>query len=65
MKLYYEAVDTSSEEEGEFVRLDVTDYTDKERAEILAALKDLMGDCTYYAHTCGHDEMASCVSVNI
>jgi len=65
MRVYCEAVETVAEEEGEFARIDVTDYTKAEREQILAALKDLMPGCAYTERRCFHDEGKPCNSVVI
>jgi hypothetical protein len=67
MKVYYEAATAAPEEDGgEFVRLDVTDYTKEERAQILAALIDFMPkESIFTAHTCHHDVYAPCTSVEM
>lgn len=69
MKLYYEAKETS-EEEPEFIRVDITDMTDEEKADTLKAIKDVMAGKTYRLteHTCCHDgdpQSTPCVMVEI
>lgn len=65
MRLYYEANETSKEPmaDTEFIRVDITDMTDTEKADALKAIKDVMTGKTYRLteHTCGHDEKSACV----
>lgn len=65
MKQYYEAreilpVDTM--ETGEFIRIDITDGTDKEKASILQSIKDIMSGKKYTLklHNCYHEDGGAC-----
>lgn len=49
-------------EPGEFVRLDVTDNTEPERAAILAELKGIMANAIYSRHLCAHDIGKPCTA---
>ena len=61
MKIYCEAIEqVPYGEEGEFARIDVSDYMAAEKEQILAALKDLMPGCIYQEHTCYHEESKAC-----
>ncbi len=57
MKLYYEASELVKDEiEPEFIRIEITDMTDKEKEEVLAEIKDIMeGNYKMIEHFCYHD----------
>jgi len=64
MRCYYEASELVGEDEkDDFIRADITDMTDKEKEDILSAIKDIMVGKKYELaeHTCGHDEGGTCV----
>jgi len=65
MKQYYEAIEILPEdsfEAPEFIRIDVTDMTDKERVPVLQGIKDVMSGvkCKFSLHLCGHEDGESC-----
>ena len=63
MRLYLEASEMVDEEaEAEFIRADITDMTDKEKEDILSAIKDIMAGKKYRftEHICGHDNHSGC-----
>jgi len=47
---------------GEFIRIDVTDYTNQEIQQIIAQIQDLMAGKVYELrrHICRHEDNASC-----
>lgn len=58
MRLYYDASEiVSMGETGEFIRADITDMTDSEKADTLLAIKDVMSGKEYSLteHHCYHD----------
>jgi len=61
MKEYYEATETV-EENPEFIRSDVTGMTEQEKADVQAAIEDVMSGKHYrlMAHYCYHDENGAC-----
>ena len=63
MRVYYEARE-QTDEEAEFHRIDVTDLSEPERADVLVALKGIMlGIPTVFTkHYCPHDVGGSCTS---
>ena len=66
MRQYYEAREIPSDSDDvdtEFIRADITDMTDTERAEVLTAIKDVMSgvNCRIALHNCAHDEKGACV----
>ena len=66
MRQYYEAREIPSDSDDvdtEFIRADITDMTDTERAEVLTAIKDVMSGvkCKFIKHDCLHDEHGACV----
>ncbi|MDY6957622.1 MAG: hypothetical protein SVK08_00560 [Halobacteriota archaeon] len=59
MRQYYEARESVAEgEEGEYICTDVTGMTELEKAEIQAAIEDILSGVSYrlVAHDCYHDE---------
>ena len=59
MYLYLEALEQSViDQPSEFVRLDVTDKTETEQADILTALKNYMVgiSCTFQKHYCRYED---------
>ena len=65
MKLYLEAKELRPIGDPilpEFVRVEVTDNTESERAAIFLALKDVMSglSCTFTRHSCGHEDSGIC-----
>ncbi len=68
MKIYLEAIEkVKDSEEGEFIRLDVTDNTESERLDIFTGLKDVMSgiDCIFQKHECHHDENRPCLTYSV
>ena len=66
MRLYYECIEVLPEdttEEPDFVRIDITDKSEAERAEILSAIKEQFKDKKYILrlHYCKHEEHEPCV----
>lgn len=66
MRLYYECFEILPEdttEEPDFVRIDITDKSEAERAEILSAIKEQFKDKKYILrlHYCKHEEHEPCV----
>ena len=66
MRLYYECTEVLPEdsmEEPDFVRMDITDKSEDERAEILDAIKEQFDGKKYMLqlHYCRHDEYKPCV----
>ena len=57
MRIYYEA--QTVEEEPDFVRIDVTDMNETDRADVLSDITILMGD-TVEVHYCGHEDSGDC-----
>ncbi len=64
MRVYYEAVEDNVPmgQDAEMVRVDVTDNTPEERADIKGAIADLMAGKAYHlqAHICFHDAGFPC-----
>ena len=59
VKEYLEVLETVPVgQEGDFIRVDITDMTSQEVTIIQGSLRDLMSSKTYVAtlHTCHHDE---------
>ena len=67
MRLYYEGIEVlpedTTEEEPDFVRVDITDKTESEKAEILDAIKEQFEGKKYMLqlHFCKHEEYKPCV----
>lgn len=61
MRKYLEALE-HRDIEAEFVRIDVTDYSETEVAQIRVALEELMAGVAYSLrmHFCRHDDGQSC-----
>ena len=58
MRQYYEAQEiVEAYDTPEFIRIDITDGTDKEKLDILQSIKDIMAGKKYTLklHTCYHD----------
>ena len=65
MRIYYEVLEiVPVDQEPEFIRADVTDKTEAERAVILADIKDIMTGMTYILreHTHYHEEDKACTT---
>ena len=66
MRLYYECIEVlpedTTEEEPDFVRIDITDKSEDERAEILDVIKEQFKGKKYMLrlHKCRHDENKPC-----
>jgi len=61
MRHYYEATEIlpeGSEIEADFIRMDITDMLEAERAEVLQLIKDQFAGLTYtlISHNCYHGE---------
>jgi len=66
MRLYLEATEIVMEEgvEAEFIRADVTGFTDEEIEAVKLAIKDVFANKEYslIRHYCYHDEGKSCIA---
>lgn len=63
MRIYLEATENVAEGiEGDFVRIDVTGYTETEIADIKQEIIDIMAGKSYtlQKHICGHEDNAEC-----
>ncbi len=63
MKLYYEGLEIVEKgQEADFIRIDITDINDSERATALQSIIDHFGAVPYTLrlHYCRHDEGKSC-----
>ncbi|MCW3140573.1 MAG: hypothetical protein N2V72_00110 [Methanophagales archaeon] len=66
MRIYYECFELlpegAAEEEPDFVRVDITDKTESEKAEILDAIKEQFEGKKHILrlHYCKHDEHKPC-----
>jgi len=65
MRVYYECFEALPEdttEEPDFVRMDITDKSEDERAEILDAIKEQFESKKYMLrlHYCKHEEYKPC-----
>ena len=68
MRIYYELFEIlpeGSAEEPDFIRVDVTDYSDEEREVVMDSILSYARDnCEHYVvqiHHCYHDEGGSCI----
>lgn len=61
MRLYYDMWE-KVERDPEFIRCDITGKSDSEKADVQAAMEDIMSGKSYriLEHLCGHDEMKLC-----
>ena len=61
MRQYYDAQEIT-EEEPEFIRIDITDKMDSEKATILQSIKDIMigKNYTLTLHDCYHEDGGAC-----
>jgi hypothetical protein len=67
MRIYLELIEIS-EEEGDFIRVDVTDWDNGDVEEAISLLKQQAQSYTSYVlqkHYCMHEEGGSCTSVLI
>jgi len=68
MKIYIEAEERIESiipgeyKPGEFIRIDVTDYSEQEIQQIITQIKDIMAGKTYELrrHICRHEENRGC-----
>jgi len=67
VRVYYECLELlpedTTEEEPDFVRIDITDKSEDEKKEILSAIKEQFAGKKYMLrlHKCKHEEYEPCV----
>ncbi len=61
MRIYYEVIAHSEDNDAVIDSRDISGMTEQEKAEMLVSLKATYGPaCTYRQHNCRHDEGLPC-----
>jgi len=68
MKLYLEAMEIRTEiteEDAEFIRIDITGMDEPTIDLVRESIKDIMSgiEYTFNRHECGHDEEKACIMI--